>query len=95
MKKGCSNKHCPQGCYQEGLEDEKDLCPVCYQQYKNDQFCVYCKQIYFESTDDGKAWIECDECNGWVHAECADVNLFKNNVPNTNISFKCIKCKKV
>lgn len=64
----CCNKYCPQGFYKEGLEEGKDLCSICMEQFKKDNYCVYCKQVYFESTDDGKAWIECDECEGWVHA---------------------------
>jgi hypothetical protein len=23
--------------------------------------------VFFDETDDGKNWIECEECKGWVH----------------------------
>jgi hypothetical protein len=59
-------------------------------QYEKESYCFYCKQIYFDFSDDGKEWIMCDECERWVHTECADY------YPNTNNGiFNCLKCKKI
>jgi hypothetical protein len=64
---------------------------VCIRQYEKDSYCLYCKQIYFDFSDDGKEWIMCDECERWVHTECADF------FPSTNTAaiFNCLKCKKI
>ena len=56
---------------------------------------MYCQQVYFETTDDGKNWIECEVCKGWVHEECANVFISKVPGKDSNVSFSCIKCKKL
>jgi hypothetical protein len=48
--------------------DPNELCNECSVQYKKEAYCLYCKQIYFDSSDDGKEWILCDECGRWVHS---------------------------
>jgi hypothetical protein len=30
------------------------LCETCAKQFKKESYCIYCKQIYFDNTDDGK-----------------------------------------
>ena len=32
----------------------ENLCNQCLKQYEKELYCIYCKQIYFDFTDDGK-----------------------------------------
>lgn len=54
------------------------LCQICSQAYKNNQYCHYCIQIYYDSADyaetDGKEWVQCENCSKWEHTECEVVN---------------------
>jgi hypothetical protein len=90
----CSNKICQKfknTKYNQTHENNvENLCPTCVKQYEKELFCFYCKQIYFDFTDDGKEWIMCDECERWVHTECADI--LTNGLTT---SFNCLRCRKI
>lgn len=43
----CSNKHCPQGFYNEDLVGVDNHCKVCMDRYKKLFYCLYCHQVYF------------------------------------------------
>ena len=46
------------------------LCIICSDAYKNNQYCDYCKQVYFLEAADGREWVECDKCLKWNHIDC-------------------------
>lgn len=50
------------------------LCKVCSEAYNKNQYCCFCKQIYFDTAEsavsDGKEWIQCECCFKWNHTEC-------------------------
>ena len=91
----CSNKVCKlYKLTKYNLTHENDpnnLCRECKELYNKELYCLYCKQIYSDNTDDGKEWIMCDECERWVHTECADIDTKSN----TALSYNCLRCRKV
>lgn len=50
------------------------LCKPCSTAYKNNQYCDFCRQIYMETGEnaetDGKEWVQCEQCEKWVHTDC-------------------------
>ena len=49
------------------------LCGTCNDSYNKNQFCDFCKQVYFDPDSkitDGKEWVGCDLCNKWNHIDC-------------------------
>lgn len=53
-----------------GNNDERWYWLMCLKAHNDSLYCYYCGQIYFmeeyDLEDDGKAWIQCDDCNKWV-----------------------------
>ena len=91
----CSNKICklykPTKYNLTHENNSLNLCHDCMSQYKKEFYCLYCKQIYSDNSDDGKEWIMCDECERWVHSECADFDT----KGNAAVNFNCLRCRKV
>lgn len=79
------------------------LCDECSAAYNKQQYCDYCKQVYFDYQEqylDGKKWIGCDNqrCNKWNHIECEI--LLNNNLAlrdlndEEDIPYYCQTCSK-
>ena len=70
------------------------LCKVCTEAFNNNQFCDYCRLIYYDKDfADGKTWIECDTCEKWNHYDC---EVAKNDnqaqLDNEDLPYFCQKC---
>ena len=80
-----------------------NLCNLCYQAYKNGQFCYYCGTIYREykgkkGFNEHKSWIACDYCKNWEHIQCEEEFGI---IPNLSLlikdhkyKYKCPICRK-
>ena len=54
-------------------------------------FCVVCQfSVYGEGTREEWTWIQCDQCDTWVHAWCVGVYNIPDDVPEEYI---CPRCK--
>lgn len=47
--------------------------------------CLYCNEGLLDTT---AKWIQCDECDGWVHFQCGNIDL-----ADCDGSFYCKKCE--
>ncbi len=74
---------------------------MCTSAYNKQQYCDYCKQVYFEENEqflDGKVWIGCDNdrCKKWNHVDC-EIHI-NNNEALKNIEedqkYYCQACSK-
>ena len=59
----------------------------CHEHYSPPLFCS-CKKPY----DSHKAYICCESCNEWYHAECAQAS--EDDLKDENFQYVCMKCKK-
>ena len=46
--------------------------------------CVWCAQSCTPNTRPGEKWVQCIQCKGWVHEECADIGFA--------LTFTCQNC---
>lgn len=69
-----------------GNNDERWYCLMCLKAHNDSLYCFYCGQIYFmeenDLEDDGKAWIQCDDCNKWVSSY---LKTFSTNTTISNL----------
>jgi len=70
--------------------DEHLLCSSCIKRFKNNEYCPVCYTIV-DDEEDGN-YINCDQCNLWVHAECDGMNdkQFKAAI---KASYMCPLCR--
>lgn len=79
------------------------LCSLCYQAFKNGQYCFYCGVIYrkYKGTkgfNNHKTWIGCEFCNNWEHVQCEEANGVYHNLSkiikkDKNFKYKCPMCR--
>ena len=109
----CENKICPvivnkkNNIYQAKINSLKNkilcLCSLCYQAWKNGQYCYYCGIIYrqYRGTkgfNEHKTWIGCDYCKNWEHVQCEEQkgcysNLSQLIKKNKHLKYKCPVCR--
>lgn len=67
------------GPTQQGVSS-KDLCPICEEDYDDDD------------DDEGRTWIQCEDCYQWVHCDCAGVgdSVVEDDF---DIPYKCDECE--
>ncbi|PVZ99186.1 hypothetical protein BB558_004806 [Smittium angustum] len=59
---------------------------------KRKERCLVCNKVYPNnktSTSQTDLWIQCDQCNGWIHESCSE--LTDSQVVKIE-AYKCIKC---
>ncbi len=80
-----------------------NLCNLCYQAYKNGQFCYYCGTIYREykgkkGFNEHKSWIACDYCKNWEHIQCEEefgsISHLSHLIKDNKYKYKCPICRK-
>lgn len=54
----------------ETSEEEED--PYCVSDDEDDCPCLYCNDLFSRSKSK-EAWLQCQVCEKWAHAECAGV----------------------
>ena len=109
----CENKICPvivnkkNNIYQAKINSLKNkilcLCSLCYQAWKNGQYCYYCGIIYrqYRGTkgfNEHKTWIGCDYCKNWEHVQCEEQKGYYTNLSqlikkNKHLKYKCPVCR--
>ena len=77
------------------------LCSTCADCYKKNQYCDFCKQVYYDGNSDvtdGKEWLQCDSCYKWNHLDCEHI---MNNNPeiydlakDDEFKYYCVTCCK-
>ena len=113
QNKKCENKICPV-TFNKNSSIHKtkafslkshvlNLCNLCYQAYKNGQYCYYCGIIYREykgkkGFNEHKSWIGCDYCKNWEHIQCEEESGIFNNlsllIKDNKFKYKCPICRK-
>lgn len=108
----CGNKVCPvvitkrSNLFQANfpfLNKTIWLCNLCFQAYKNGQYCYYCGIIYrkYKGTkgfNNHKTWIGCEYCSNWEHIQCEESkgvfhNLSKIIKKDKKFKYKCPTCR--
>ena len=51
------------------IENKRNFCKSCYYTIINKDFCKVC-YISTKKTSSNEEWVECNNCNYWVHAKC-------------------------
>ncbi|KAL4482765.1 hypothetical protein ABPG72_022325 [Tetrahymena utriculariae] len=73
------------------------LCQKCTERFKLKCFCLYCGQVYYDSNEgDGKVWIQCEDCQYWLHQECEKENGLQdidNLIEDDSYKFYCMRCR--
>ncbi|EAS04779.3 hypothetical protein TTHERM_00467280 (macronuclear) [Tetrahymena thermophila SB210] len=73
------------------------LCQKCTERFKLKCFCLYCGQVYYDSNEgDGKVWIQCEDCQYWLHQECEKENGLHdidNLIEDDSYKFYCMRCR--
>ncbi|EGR32896.1 PHD-finger family protein, putative, partial [Ichthyophthirius multifiliis] len=108
-KKRCFNQYCQKGGQvdliivqdksfkKNGNSKEKIYyCSKCFERYRGNQYCQYCKQIYFDTNEvDGEEWIQCDECDFWLHKQCEAQHGIENidEFIKRKEKYECPRCR--
>ena len=50
---------------------------------EEDEMCLVCVELYSNSRP-GEKWVQCIQCKGWAHEECADIGFA--------LTFTCQNC---
>lgn len=74
---------------------------TCQDAYNKNQFCDFCKQIYYDGNSevtDGKEWVVCDQCEKWNHVDCVihestDPKI-KEKLADDGYKYFCLTCTK-
>lgn len=77
------------------------LCQLCTEAYKKNQYCDFCKQIYFDGNSeitDGKEWVQCEQCFKWNHPDCEVTRNgneeLQHNLTKDDFKYYCLSCSK-
>ena len=68
----CDNKYCLTEIVDQLFKTKSkkfplEYCELCFEAYKNNQFCLYCEGLYLNDNDFRDSdWIGCDFCSNWV-----------------------------
>ena len=108
----CGNRICPViftkksnlfHAYISSIGKSVFLCNLCYQAFKNGQYCYYCGIIYrkYKGTkgfNNHKTWIGCEYCSNWEHVQCEEIkgvfhNLSKIIKKDKKFKYKCPSCR--
>ena len=74
------------------LAGTQRLCEKCYDCYKQGNFCSLCHKAYEDDCEDN--FVGCDQCEGWVHAECEGISPEDFAKIDKDTKFVCSNCKK-
>ncbi|CDW83044.1 histone-lysine n-methyltransferase mll3 [Stylonychia lemnae] len=68
------------------------ICKDCNYQLQQGNFCKICQKAY--SQDSNEDFIQCDECQDWIHAACDGFDSDKLAKMNEDEKYVCPICKK-
>eukprot|EP00347_Sterkiella_histriomuscorum_P003810 403362853 len=78
-----------QGLWCEGIYR---MCKDCNYQLQQGNFCKVCRKSY--SQDSNEDFIQCDECQDWIHAACDGFDSEKLAKMKDDEKYSCPICKK-
>jgi len=96
----CGTSETPQwrkGWYEAILNRSVVLCNACGVKYNKNQFCAYCKFVYYKEDLDSKPksfWLNCRTCHRYVHHDCESRHGTEHPAAAINQSnYKCPSCR--